>query len=67
MTSIYQGLYDLIVNLIYGGQLTTYGDFCATQIATIGSIIVALLPFVVVGLVIKMLFDVWTNFICGGR
>lgn len=67
MTNIYIGIFDTIKNLIYGGELGAYQEFVCTQISTIACILVALLPFVVAFLVVKMLFRVWESFISGGR
>lgn len=66
MTNIYNGIYETIVNLIYGGSVGAYQEFVATQLSTIACILVAILPFVVAFLVIKMLFRVWESFISGG-
>lgn len=69
MNGIYQGLYNLIATYIYGGEIiaNSYQDLVAVNIATIGSLLVASIPFIVVGLIITMIFKVWSNFICGGR
>lgn len=53
---IYQNLYSLISNYIYGGTtLSADMQLTATIISTIGSIFVVALPFLVVWKVIKII------------
>lgn len=52
---IYQNLYDLIVQYVYGGNLPVDGELIATLIATAGSLFVVAIPFILVWRVIRML------------
>ena len=52
--SIYQNLYDLLVYHIYGGvDLTADMELVTTLLATMGSIFVVAIPFLVVFFAIK--------------
>lgn len=54
--SIYQGLYDLVHQYVYGGlQLTTDMELVATLISTMGCVFLVALPFAVVWKIIKMI------------
>lgn len=54
--SIYQNIYDLIVQYIYGGgALTADMELVTVTLATIACIFVFALPFLVVWKVIKMI------------
>lgn len=58
--SIYQSLYDLIAQYVYGGvELTTHMDLVCVLIATLGCLFVVALPFAVVWLVIKLIVGGW--------
>lgn len=52
---IYQNLYDLIVQYVYGKSVPPDGELIATLIATAGSLFVVALPFLVVWKIIKMI------------
>lgn len=53
---IYQGIYDLVHQYVYGGiQLTTDMELVATLISTCGSIFLVALPFTIVWKIIKMI------------
>lgn len=52
---IYQNLYNLIVQYVYGNNVPADGELIATLIATAGSIFVVALPFLVVWKVIKLI------------
>lgn len=65
---IYDTIYNLIVQYIFGTVTSgTYQELVCILFSVGISLLVMCLPFIVVELIIKMLFDVWTNFICGGR
>ena len=54
--SIYQNIYDLIVQYIYGGvQLTSDMELVTVTLATMACIFVFALPFLVVWKVIRMI------------
>lgn len=54
--SIYQGLYDLVHQYVYGGlQLTTDMELVATLISTMGCVFLVALPFAIVWKIIKMI------------
>lgn len=54
--SIYQNLYDLIVNYIYGNvPLTSDMELVTVTLATIGCVFVVSLPFIVVWQFIKII------------
>ena len=54
--SIYQNIYDLIVQYIYGGvQLTADMELVTVSLATCACIFVFSLPFLLVWKVLKML------------
>lgn len=58
--SIYQNLFDLIHQYIYGGvELTADMNLVATLVSTIGCLFVVALPFAVVWLVIKLIIGGW--------
>lgn len=53
---IYQELYNLIQQYIYGGvELTSHMDLVATLVATAGSLFVIAIPFIVVKRFVNML------------
>ena len=57
---IYQSCYDLVAQYIYGGvQLTSDMSLVATIIATMASVGIFALPFVVVAFVIKLVIGGW--------
>lgn len=52
----YYEIYDIIVQYIYGGQaLNSYQELVTTQIATIGSMVAAALPVIIVLWVAKQI------------
>ena len=54
--SIYQSLYDLIAQYVYGGvELTTHMDLVCVLVATLGCLFLVAMPFVIVYLVIKLI------------
>lgn len=54
--SIYQNLYDLIVNYIYGNvPLTSDMELVTVTLSTIGCVFVVSLPFIVVWQFIKII------------
>ena len=54
--SIYQNLYDLIVNYIYGNvPLTSDMELVTVTLATIGCVFVVSIPFIVVWQFIKII------------
>lgn len=53
---IYQSLYDLIAQYVYGGvELTMHMDLICVLVATLGSLLVIAMPFVIVYFVIKFI------------
>lgn len=57
MTGIFQGFYELLVNMIFGGAENLsqwfYGDFFCQGIATIACVLLIAFPFVIVWRIIK--------------
>lgn len=53
--SIYNDIYDIIVQFIYGGTVNEFSDLTATLLATIGCVFVFSVPFMVVWKVIKLI------------
>ena len=59
MTSIYQSLFDLIHNHIYGGVvLSSDMNLVCTLIATIGSLAFVAIPFFVVYKILSLLWSI---------
>lgn len=57
---IYQELYTLIQQYIYGGvELTADMSLICTLVATMGAIFVVALPFIVVLFIIKLILGGW--------
>lgn len=52
---IYQNLYTLLEQYIYGGTMTADATLICTLMATIGSVFVVALPFALVWKIIKMI------------
>lgn len=58
--SIYQNLYDLIMQYVYGGVTPTADmQLICTLIATIGCLFVVAMPFIIVWFIIKTLTNVF--------
>lgn len=57
---IYFQLYSILSDFLYGSgaELTTHMDFVLTELATLGCIAAVGVPFVLVGLCIKSIFEV---------
>lgn len=54
--NIYQDIFDIIKQYIFGGvELTAHMDLVAVTLSTIGSIFVFALPFVIVWRIVKLL------------
>lgn len=55
MTNIYKGIYDLLVNGIFGGSLegVTYGQFFVEGFSIIACALLLLLPFIIVWRIIR--------------
>lgn len=57
---IYQELFNIIHQYIYGGvELTAHMDLICVLCATMGSIFIISIPFIVVYLVIKFITGAW--------
>lgn len=57
---IYQNLYNIIQTYIYGGiEITPNIDLVCTLVATIGSVFVVSIPFMVVWFVIRLITGGW--------
>lgn len=53
--NIYNDFYNIIAEYIYGGEaLTPYMELVATSAATIGSLLLLAIPFVVTWKIIKL-------------
>lgn len=51
---MYQALYDLIANSVYGGaELTSYMELTCTLISTFGVVLLMLIPFIVAWRIIR--------------
>lgn len=58
--SVYQSCFDLVVQYIYGGvELTSDMNLVATLIATIASVFLFALPFILVIMFIKLLVNIF--------
>ena len=58
MTNIWLNLKDLVTAYVFGGDLSTagqWGELCADLVATCGTLFTIALPFAVVIMVIKMI------------
>lgn len=63
INGIYQGIYDLIANYVYGGQeLTTSMILTNTTISTIACLFIIAIPFVVVYFGIRLIFRAFERF-----
>lgn len=57
---IYQNLFEIIETYIYGGvELTADMNLIATLIATIGSVFIIAIPFIIVFFIIKFITGGW--------
>lgn len=57
---VYFQLYNILADFLYGSaELTTHMEFVLTELATFGCIAAVAVPFVVVALVIKSMFEVF--------
>ena len=48
MVSLYQELYNIIIELVYGGQADAYGEWVATLFSTGATIFALALPLIIV-------------------
>lgn len=53
--NVFQDFYEIIAQYIYGGaELTPYMELVATSAATIGSLLLLAIPFIVTWRIIRM-------------
>lgn len=63
INGIYQSLYDLIVQYVYGGAVVAYSyeELCAVFFSTVGSFVVMAIPFIVVFFIIKVICQIGSD------
>lgn len=60
MVNIYQNLYDIIVQYLFGNaELTSNMELITIALASIGAIFVFMIPFAVVWKVFKLIVNGW--------